>query len=577
MASEKSENLNDSRMTFSNREYLGFATYARSKSGQWRLHFNWRRIFVVFSILAVVGYLSLAFLLFCWFRYKHEWEGTKYTTMLVYPFDVKTRVALRKEIGDKIIRDAKIEFQEKQDFGTYFQQIRTGLVYSPNNPDGRIDFASLLFFQRRTREAFEFLRDGLPYAVNHRSYIPFFVRQSLELAQDDVLIKGAEIFLPLFPVAADAYPEPNSLADNRLVLAIGAAQANLLRGRFEEALNVLKTYKVENTLSGRVLLAQVDWELGNREKALDSLDRTLALAPGNEQISMLYSLYLKESGDLEGARDVLTKLSISNNDPKVRVKIISLFPGEENAVYRKRLEDEYFQRYRTNSAALLIFAQYATDSKDFELVKKIYEHAQKEALLDLPKFELLYLEALVLNDKSDEALAILDELERGNYAWVKNYQGVLDCLRAIAYYSNGQANLGKINLDRVIKSQSVPVARLIVLARRLDVLGFEEEARMVYEGAYLLENGNQAVLLELVNYALKHEDVGVLGRYLPPLLETRRPPRSMLERVQSFLGSDRMLFVAKRESLINSVTQLLDNTKGDAVLPADDAILKSWF
>lgn len=564
-------------MKFSNREYLGFATYVRNKSGQWRLRFNWRRIIAVFLVLVVAGYLSLASLLYCWFCYKHEWEGTKFTMMLVYPFDVKTRIDLRKEVGDKIINDAKEEFQEKQDFGTYFQQIRAGLVYSPNNSDGRIDLASLLFFQRRTQEAFEFLCEGLPYAVNHRSYIPFFVRQSLELAQDDVLIKSAENFLPLFPIADSVYPEPNSLADNRLVLAIGAAQAHLLRGRFDEALKILKMYKVEDTLSGRVLLAQIDWELGNREKALDSLDRILALAPGNEQISMLYSLYLKESGDLDGARDVLTKLSLLNKDPKVRIKIISLFPGEEDVVYRKRLEDEYFQRYQKNSEAMLIFAQYATDLKDIELVKKIYTHAQKEVLIDLPKFELLYLETLVLNNKPKEALTILDELESGNYAWVRSYQSILDCLRAIAYYSNGQANLGKISLDRVLKSQSVPVARLIVLARRLDALGFEEEARTVYENAYLLENGNQAVLLELVNYALKHEDVGILGRYLPPLLETRRPPRSMLERVQGFLGSDRMLFVDKRESLVNSVTHLLDNTKGDAVLPKDNEILRSWF
>ena len=241
------------------------------------------------------------------------------------------------------------------------------------------------------------------------------------------------------------------------------------------------------------------------------------------------------------------------------------------------LEKDFFDRYQNDSAALLVFAQYATDGKNYELVQKIYDHARKNALVDLPKFELLYLEALVLNGKGEDAVKALDELDSGNYGWVKNYQGVLDCLRALAYYSSNQANLGKINLERVMKNQSVPAARLIVLARRLDAFGFEEEARNVYENAFLLENGNQTVLLELIRYALRHEDVSVLVRYLPPLLETRRPPRSILEKVQNFLGSDRMLFVAKRESLINSVTEMLDETKSDQILPEDETTLKSWF
>lgn len=577
MASENSGKKSGYRVEFSNREYLGFATYARGKDGQWRLLFNWRRIFILLAVLVVLAYSALTALLYGWFSYRQNLEDVKISQAIVYPFSAETRIALRKEVGDKIIADAKAEFQEKKDFGSYFQKIRAGLIYSPNNPDGRIDFASLLFFQKRTREAFEFLRDGLPYALNHKTYVQFFVRQGLELAQDDVIISAAETLLPQFDAEAQTTPKPNSLADNRLILVIGAAQAHLLRGRFDKAKEILAENHVENTLSGRVLLAQIDWESGKREEALATLRDALKAAPGNEQVSLLYALYLKDSGDVSAARDVLVRLALLKNDPTIRVKIITLFPGEENSAYRRRLERDFFKRYENDSAALLVFAQYATDSKNFDLVKTIYEHAQKNALVDLPKFELLYLESLVLDGKPAEALKILDDLTVEKYAWVKNYQGVLDCLRALAYYSNNQANLGKINLDRVVKNQSVPAARLIVLARRLDAFGLEEEARNVYENAYLLENGNQTVLLELVNYALRHENVAVLLRYLPPLLETRRPPRAVLEQVQNFLGSDRMLFVSKRDSHIIGVSSMLDAALNDQVIPTDDSVLKSWF
>lgn len=564
-------------MKFSNREYLGFATYARSKSGQWRLHFNWKRIGVVLGCLAVAGYLSLAFMLYCWFRYKQDWDGAKYSEMLVYPFSRKTRAQLRKDIGDKMIADAKTKFQENQDFSAYFQKVREGLIYSPFNPDGRINFSQLLFWQKRTREAFEFLRDGLPYAANHKDYVRFFVQQSLENAQDDTLISSAETLLPLFPIAAETVPEPNALSDNRLMLAVGAAQASLFRGRFDAAKEILETYDVLGSLSGQVLMAQICWESGKREQALTILQSAQQAVPGNEQVALLYALYLKECGDLRTARDVLTRLALIKNDPAIRVRIITLFPGDENLQYRRRLESEFFKRYQNDSSALLAFAQYATNAKEYDLVEKIYKHARAETLVDLPKFEMLYLEALILSDRSADALKELDELSEGNYAWVRNYQGVLDCLRALAYYSNNQANLGKICLDRVVKNQSVPAARLIVLARRLDEFGFEEEARNVYESAFLLENGNQTVLLELVRYALRHNDVSVLLRYLPPLLETRRPPRAVLEEVQNFLGSDRMLFIPKRDSLITGVSQMLDDVKNDKISTPDDTALKSWF
>lgn len=578
MATENSKNeKNASRVAFSNREYLGFATYARGNDGQWRLHFNWRRILFVLVALGVAGYLALAFLLFCWFRYKHEWEQTSYAAMLVYPFSAETRAEMRRNIGDKIVRDAKENFQVDKDFGAYFQNIRAGLIYSPRNSDAIVDFSSMLFYQRRLREAFELLESGLPYALNHKNYIQFFVRQHLDLAQDEELCFAADALLPLFPLAEKLLPEPNALQDNRLIFVVGAAQASLLRGQFRTSRDFLTRYGVENTLSGRVLEAQLDWETGDRENALEILRSAASRVPGNEQISTLYALYLRESGDVSAARNVLTRLALMKNDPAVRVRIIALFPGDENRLYRERLEKDFFDRYKDDSAALLVFAQYATDAGNFALVKKIYDHAQNKALIDLPKFELLYLESLVLDGKSAEALKILDGLENGDYAWVKNYRGVIDCLRALAYFSSGQANLGRISMDRVIKNNTLPVARLIVLARRLDALGFEAEARSVYENAYLLENGNQTVLLELVNYALKHEDVSVLMRYLPPLLDTRRPPRAVLEKVMNFLGSDRMLFVATRRSLFEEVDRMLRESESDRIADPDETTLKSWF
>lgn len=567
-------------MDFSNDEFLGFARYARSKSGEWRLHFNWRRILLILAALAVLAYFALAGMLFCWFRYKHDWEKTTYVQMLVYPFDVETRMELRRGIGDKTIVNAREHFKEDRDFAKYLRSIRAGLSYSAYNPDARVDFSALLFYQRRTQEAFDLLHDGLPYAINHKTYTQFFVRQCLDCAYDDLLSETADALLPLLDTAVKVLPSGNIVANNRLLLVVGSAQANLLRGRFDRARELISKFGLEKTLSGRVMQAQIDWESGNREAAIATLAEVYKVARAAEQVGLLYAVYLKEDGQLSRARDVFVRLSLECESPTIRVRVITLLDGDENRTYREYLEKKYFERYKDDSASLIYLAQYAADSKNFALMKKIYDHAHAAVLIDLPKFELLYVEALIVNNQSDAALKILEELDSGNFVWVKNYRGVLDCLRALAYFSTNQANLGKISLDRVLKNQSVPAARLVVFARRLADLGLEQDARDVYENAFLRNNSNQTVLLELIKYALKNEDVPMLVRYLPPLLDTRRPPRIVLERVQKFLGSDRMLFVARRENLVLRVQQVLgegfvlgsEETKDESTAP-----LQQWF
>lgn len=568
-------------MHFPNDQFFGFAAYARSKSGEWRLHFNWRRILLVLLALAVAAYLALAGMLFCWFRYKHEWEGTSYLQMLKYPFSVQTRVALRKGVGDRMIASAREQFQVDRDFTVYLRAIRAGLTYSPYNPEARIDFSSLLFYQKRTAEAFEFLQECLPYAITHKTYTQFFVRQCLDLTYDDLLSNTANAIIPLVPVAEKVFPKSaQNVNANRMLLVIGASQANLLRGRFERATAMVKRFGLENSLSGRVMQAQIDWESGRRELALANLREVFTKAPAAEQVGLLYAIYLKENGDLSSARDVLVRLALSQSSPAIRVRIITLFEGEENRRYRNYLENEYLERYKDNSGALIFLAQYATDSGRFELMKRIYEHAHSAVLIDLPKFEMLYIESLIMSGRSAEAISMLEELDSGNFVWVNNYSGVLDCLRTLAYYSTNQANLGKINLDRVLKNRSVPATRMVVLARRLSAIGCEQEAREVYETAFLQDNTNQPVLIALVKYAVTKEDVPALVRYLPPLLDTRRPPRAILERVQRFLGSDRMLFVARREGLVNRVHDILGSKTQSTNEETDinaDGVLESWF
>ena len=136
----------------------------------------------------------------------------------------------------------------------------------------------------------------------------------------------------------------------------------------------------------------------------------------------------------------------------------------------------------------------------------------------------------------------------------------LNCLRTFAYYKNGDESLGRLALENTLKNKTISVPQLILVGRRLTEMGLLDEGRSAYEAAYRAENYNHKALVALVNYAIEKKDVEVLLRYLPELLDSRRPPRRTLEKIQRFLGSDRMIFIAERDSYLERVSALLDTT-----------------
>ena len=577
MAKEEqaASNTEPKKKIFRNDQYFGFAAYARAKSGNWKLFINWKRIIFLLAFFALLGYLGIAYARYANDKYRKGLEDTSYWTMLIYPFSREARLEHRKKLGDMYIAKAR----EAKTPGEVIQGIRTGLVLSPMNPDGRIYYSYLMFHQRMIKDAIKLLAEGLPAAIEHKEYVVYFLKRCLETAEDDTLIQAAEELIPQMEAriaeltqaqeASTSEEEKAELGErkkraeeNKMLLSVGAVQAAILRGRFEFALKEMDRYGLNKTLTGQVLRAQILWESGEREEALSFLDRVVRESGGNPQVVLLRAHYLATQGDAMRAMTGLLQAAFKEGQdtPEVQIRIIALFDPVKNKTIREKRISEYIRRYNDDPAALFQLAQHAAGKDDFALVERLYKIAENRVFENITRFEMVYIEALVAANRPKEALELLERLSRENIEWVDQNSAALNCLRTFAYYKNGDESLGRLALESTLKNKTISVPQLILVGRRLTEMGLLDEGRSAYEAAYRAENYNHKALVALVNYAIEKKDVEVLLRYLPELLDSRRPPRRTLEKIQRFLGSDRMIFIAERDSYLERVSALLDTT-----------------
>lgn len=576
---------------FTNSQYLGFFAYVRNDDGAWKLRVNWLRFIAVGALLAGTAFFGLTTLRYMKYQ-EAEVDSIDYVDMMGYMFSRETRLKCRNALGDKMIEKAL----SAKDPGSVIGGIRAGLQLSPNNPDGRIYYSYMMFFQRMYRDACELLAGGLKSALEHPEYPNYFVRRALACTEDEILMKAIDEVLPLckekienyktefetlqkklevaggesVPANAELVEELKALkakyeicVSNQMILQVGLVQSLILRGYFDEASERMKQFNLKNTTTGEVLYAQILWETNDRQGAVDFLNAACERSNDNLQVVLLRAMYLSQMGEKIKARTTLLKAAVQTNDPDIRIRIISMLDTPESQDVWKRLVESfiatYSQKSNPNPAALLALSQYATDSNKFELCERLYKIAEANIYEELPRFELHYMESLIARGDPKKTIEMLEKLNSQNLGWVERNSATLDCLRTMAYYKMGNETAGKLALETTIKNRNISVSQLLIVGKRLGDMGRLEESRLAYNAAYMSENYNQQALLALVNYALENQDTDALFRYLPELLETRRPPRAMLERVRDYLASDRLLFTLKTDDYLEIIEKLLNS------------------
>jgi Tfp pilus assembly protein PilF len=524
---------------------LGFVVQRKEPDG--RIHFaiRWGRLFATFFVLFIASWISVAAALFGYFKYKKEFDEVTFTGMIALPFRMQEH---RKEMGDYHIKTGLAEIKE----GNYrdaLRLLRLGVVRSPANLEGRRVLAE--FYEvalKRADIAAELMLKGLDLGgIDDIDYLKQTLRVLLRHQMDEKIQQLADKYLPNEP----------DLTDNNRTLAFGAANANYLRGNFDQADDYLISYNLIQSIEGLMLSSQISWDRGNQIAAITKMEHSLSRFPNSEPLLMQLSRYHREMGDIHKARRYAILRNVKDPlSPAPRLELLYIYNKTNDVERELRETQRMLKQFRDDESALQSLANFAADTGKIDLARRTYEEAlENEFAIDT--FALLLIESHLVSKDYEGALSFSEELLKENPNWLKNRWAIFNSLRAVASYGTNRPDLGEIYLQHFIDEKNNPPQTYLAVARRFIDTDRSQQARKILTAAYRRSPTNQKILSELIRIELELGHTENLNRLLNRLLLMRRPQMDLLVEAYEKLGSDRFIFTPDRESLLLQLSAIL--------------------
>jgi uncharacterized protein HemY len=536
---------------------------------------NWRRIGLLFPVFLLLLWVGLSEANYFKERFMNGIPTTRRADMYLYLPDTaansvanlflgKEQVRLREREklltakdsygrsahlyrkGEYFVSVAK-EALARQDYAEFSRYIGTGAQLSPANLEAQRLCADLFFAFQRPLDAYQLLEESLVFAKQDREYFRQYVQRCFMLDQDARLIATATKYLGDSAVAEDI----------RADLRLAAAQAHFLRGDFADAARLIKEHRLDQTADGYLLNCQLLWESGDRTGALAELDAALAVFPAGVRLLEMKARWLKENGEFSRAKDTLDLLAISQpGRPGPLIQSLYLLPGEEGRVRREALTEKIIATFGTQEQPMLDLARFGNDTADVALTARLAKLALERKFGNRVRFDLVHVECLLNAGRARETILLVDALykQAERDQWVAETRMAFDALRTIAYFADGQTEIGSINLQKLLQHRKVPPQVLVAASRKLIAARRYDEANEVLIQAHLQNETNQAILMQIVRLKLDHPLISAdLETYLRRLMLNRRPSPEVLRAALRRLGSDTYLFSADREKLLRDV------------------------
>ena len=435
----------------------------------------------------------------------------------------------------------------RQDYAEFAKYIGTGAQLTPANLEAQRLCADLFFAFQRPLDGYQLLEESLVFAKKDQEYFRQYVYRCFMLDQDARLIA----------TAAKYVGDPQLSSEIRADLLLASAQAHFLRGNFTEAAKLIKDHRLDQAAEGYLLNCQILWESGDRTGALAELDAALAAYPGTVRLLEIKTRWLKDLGNLAGAKDSLDLLAISQPDkPGPLIQSLYLLPGEADRSRREALVEKAITRFGNVEQAMLDLARFGNDTIEVALTSRLAKLAKERRFTNRVRFDLVHVECLLNAGRARETILLVDELykQAERDQWVAETRMAFEALRTIAYFADGQTEIGSINLQRLMQNRGVPPQVLIAASRKLIAAKRYDEANDVLSQAHLQNESNQAVLMHIVQLKLDHPRIAAdLETYLRRLMQNRRPSKEVLGAALRKLGSDTYLFSGDRESLLRDI------------------------
>lgn len=536
------------------RALLGLAVRERYAGGLVRLRIRWGWVCALLLILFAGAWMTKTAGLYWWFKYQKGYTEDTFVDMLVFPLNIaevtQRHGVFQIEEGIRMINEGN--------FAEGYPMVRRGLNKSKEHLEGRTIVAEVERLRGQDDRAIEILRGGLRFGGEKDfDYLRSWVNALLLMNRDQELMDFAEEYLPAEPEITQA----NSL------VAIAAAQAAYFRGDFDRSEALLLDYNLIQSVDGMVLWAQISWDRGARESAIQKLENFVQDNP-RRNLALIYvylTRFYREQGDVDKALRYAIRRTV--DDPMsagARVEVLRAYAAKGDDELARRQSRAFLYDFRNEESAIRLLASYAAEEGDTFLARSVYELALENDF-DIALFGLLFIEAHVVAGRYEQAVELCNEILKENPTWLgERYtanQATFNSLRAMAYFGIGNNELGQFHLDKVIAEPTLRAPSLVRMARMFRDLGRQEEARRLLVRAFEVDPENQQALSGVVDIDLALGLSQDLTQNLRSLLRLRRPSYELLARAYEELSSDRFIFAKDRENLLIQLAEVLRETQ----------------
>ena len=530
---------------------LGFVVQRKGADGRIHIAVRWGRMLSTLLVLFIAGWVATAGALFGYFKYIKDFNEATFTGMISLPFRIEEH---RKEMGDYHIKQGLEEIKE----GNYrdaLRLLRLGVTRSPSNLEGRRVLAE--FYEvaiKRPDVAADLMVKGLDLGgIEDIDYLKHTLRLLLRNQMDEQIQELTNKYLP----------EEPDLTDINRVLAFGAANANYLRGNYDQADDYLISYNLIESLEGLLLSSQISWDRGNQIAAITKMEHSLRRFPNSEPLLMQLSRYHREIGEIDKARRYAILRNVK--DPlsaAPRVELLYIYNKSGDFDREQRETQRMLKQFRDDETALQALANFAADTGNIDLARRTYEEAlENEFAVDA--FALLLVESHLVSKDYEGAINFSEELLKERPDWLTKRWAIFNSLRSVASYAINRPDLGEIYLQHFIDEANNPPETYLAVARRFSGTDRSAQARKILSTAFHRTPANQKILSELIRVELELGNTENLNRLLTRLLQMRRPQMELIVDAYDKLGSDRFIFTPGRESLLLQLSAILRESAQD--------------
>ena len=428
-----------------------------------------------------------------------------------------------------------------------FQLLRMGLARSPQNRDGRLFLSQVFAANNRIDLAQETLINGLSYHRYDREYITSTLRFLIEHDED----------LSALTLSNQLLEDPESSLDILELAALSAATVHHHQGSYDLAESLLATKQIGNSLDGRLLQAQIEWDRGYRELSLVLLRSLRQDFPSSERVySRLQDALIHENLNAESRRlSILHQIKHPNRSRSQLDRIRSL-TAEGDTHAATLAAHQMIAKFSLNPSPLLELGDFAATTSNVTLARTLIRHFQQH---DLPKQDivrLLVIEALLNAGQYQEVIDEVSHILQSSPT-ADQITNTARGLAAIAHYGLGDTGTGATNLTAFMSQPQLRPESLLAIADRLASMGNREAAKTTLAQASQLSPKSQPILTRLLELNLEDRDPTQLPARLELLLNMRKPSPALMAGALKWLNSDKFVFLDGRAALIGKIEQRL--------------------